>query len=328
MVLLVSSNSDQSTNKVIDWLSYKNIAHQRINGENILSPNSEISFQLGADEIELTIANNINNKNPCITAVWFRRNPSYVLPNFFISSIINKPYHSVTLQNLNNELSNAKIGLFSCIAENAKFLGNFNKFRLNKIETLLAAKNCGIDIPQTLITTQKSDLLQFIKKNGKVITKTIGESYPIEINETEKYINFTEEISPETISSIPENFYCSLFQEKLDKEIEIRTFYLDGKCFSMAIFSQMDAQTSIDFRKYKNNRNVPYRITAELENKIKVLMSKLDLNTGSLDIVKTKNGRFVFLEVNPIGQYDMVSVNCNYHLDRKIAEFLTNSDNE
>ena len=51
-------------------------------------------------------------------------------------------------------------------------------------------------------------------------------------------------------------------------------------------------------------------------------MDKAGLNTGSLDFVITKNKRFVFLEVNPVGQYDFVSVNCNYHLDKIIAKKL------
>ena len=52
------------------------------------------------------------------------------------------------------------------------------------------------------------------------------------------------------------------------------------------------------------------------------LMKDLELNTGSIDFIKTKQGRFVFLEVNPVGQYGMTSYPCNYHLDKKIAEYL------
>jgi hypothetical protein len=34
----------------------------------------------------------------------------------------------------------------------------------------------------------------------------------------------------------------------------------------------------------------------------------------------------VFLEVNPTGQYGMVSDPCNYYLDKKIAEYLIDYD--
>ena len=52
-------------------------------------------------------------------------------------------------------------------------------------------------------------------------------------------------------------------------------------------------------------------------------MDALHLETGSLDLVKTIDGRLVFLEVNPVGQFGMVSIPCNYHLERNIAAALT-----
>ena len=52
------------------------------------------------------------------------------------------------------------------------------------------------------------------------------------------------------------------------------------------------------------------------------LMKKLDLNFGSLDIVVTKDKRYVFLEVNPNGQYGAVSLSINANVDYEVAAFL------
>jgi hypothetical protein len=93
----------------------------------------------------------------------------------------------------------------------------------------------------------------------------------------------------------------------------------------MAIFSQSDEQTSVDFRRYqyrRPNRTVPYQIQDALEFKLTTLMDRLGLETGSLDLVKTVDGRTVFLEVNPVGQFGMVSHPCNYHLERAVASAL------
>ena len=120
-------------------------------------------------------------------------------------------------------------------------------------------------------------------------------------------------------------FFITFFQDKIDKEFEIRTFYLNGKCYSMAIFSQNDERTKTDFRKYnleKPNRNVPYNLSSCIEEKIKLLMQALDLNCGSLDFLKGKDGKFYFLEVNTIGQFLGLSHTCNYSLDKKIADYL------
>ena len=95
--------------------------------------------------------------------------------------------------------------------------------------------------------------------------------------------------------------------------------------YSMAMFSQGSKQTSIDFRRYDRNkmsRRVPYKLPQNLEDKIRILMKELDLNSGSLDIVKTKDD-YYFLEVNPVGQFGFVSGSCNYNLFKKNAEYLT-----
>jgi glutathione synthase/RimK-type ligase-like ATP-grasp enzyme len=113
------------------------------------------------------------------------------------------------------------------------------------------------------------------------------------------------------------------------KAYEIRTFYLDGTCYSMAIFSQADPQTRVDFRRYNldhPNRTVPYRLPETIEARIRETMDALGLVTGSLDLIRRPDGGFVFLEVNPVGQFGMVSGPCHYQLERRIAEFLIDKD--
>ncbi|WP_228444971.1 ATP-grasp domain-containing protein [Chryseobacterium indoltheticum] len=118
-----------------------------------------------------------------------------------------------------------------------------------------------------------------------------------------------------------DTLFISFFQEKIEKDFEIRTFYLNGKTWSMAIFSQNDEQTKVDFRKYnddKPNRNVRYKLPKDIEEKVHILMQTLDLNCGSLDFMKSGN-KYYFLEINPVGQFGNVSADCNYFLEREIA---------
>jgi D-alanine-D-alanine ligase-like ATP-grasp enzyme len=55
-------------------------------------------------------------------------------------------------------------------------------------------------------------------------------------------------------------------------------------------------------------------------------MEELPLTTGSLDFIRTPGGRHVFLEVNPAGQFAMVSLPCNYRLEKRVAEYLIRRD--
>jgi glutathione synthase/RimK-type ligase-like ATP-grasp enzyme len=96
------------------------------------------------------------------------------------------------------------------------------------------------------------------------------------------------------------------------------------------MFTQNNSQTQIDFRKYcykRPSRSVPYRLPEAVEFRLHELMKVLQLKTGSIDLVRTTDGRYVFLEVNPVGQFGMVSGPCNYHLERKVAELLVERHN-
>jgi glutathione synthase/RimK-type ligase-like ATP-grasp enzyme len=175
-----------------------------------------------------------------------------------------------------------------------------------------------------MITNSRSELEAFHQRYGRIITKAISDGTAFYLG-TRRYIIYTEAVGTEEIAALPATFLPTLVQECLDKEYELRVFYLAGVCHPMVIFSQRDPQTSVDFRRYnmrKPNRCVPYRLRPETEQQVRALMDELGLSTGSLDLVKTVDGRMVFLEVNPVGQFGMVSKPCNYYLDKAVAEHL------
>lgn len=97
----------------------------------------------------------------------------------------------------------------------------------------------------------------------------------------------------------------------------------------MAIFSQSNSQTNVDFRKYDDklpNRCVPYILPNKIENALRDLMNSLNLNTGSIDLIVDTQDNYYFLEINPVGQFGMVSQPCNYYLEKKVAEYLVQNN--
>jgi glutathione synthase/RimK-type ligase-like ATP-grasp enzyme len=98
----------------------------------------------------------------------------------------------------------------------------------------------------------------------------------------------------------------------------------------MAIFSQKDAKTSVDFRNYNKespNRVVPFQIDKGYSKKLSLLARQLNLFSGSFDILVDACNNYYFLEVNPVGQFGMVSYPCNYFIEKNIALFIINQLN-
>ncbi|HET6764282.1 MAG TPA: hypothetical protein VFH27_11440, partial [Longimicrobiaceae bacterium] len=155
---------------------------------------------------------------------------------------------------------------------------------------------------------------------GDAATFPVGQRY---------FALYTAEVAEQPAAELPETLFPSLVQALVEKAFEVRAFYLDGRVYAMAIFSQGDAQTAVDHRRHgdqRPNRMVPYRLPRAVEEAVARMMAALSLSSGSMDLIRTPDGRHVFLEVNPAGQIGMVSGPCNYYLARRVAEHLMAED--
>jgi ATP-GRASP peptide maturase of grasp-with-spasm system len=318
MVKIYSESTDYSTSEVIFWLNYYGIDSVRIDVD--LNP-----LDINAILIAEKISNEIN-----FDSVWWRR-PLRGISTIkriekmdFNDTFFRKDLNKLNL-NMGNELKYLNDFLISKVDASTKVLGNYAATDVNKYIVYQIAKQEGIYVPETLITNSKKQLNEFIEEHGQVIVKLHDVVDVIGKNGFDTYATYTELITDEIYKELPNIFFPNFFQKYIEKQIEIRTFYLEGNFYSMAMFTQQNSQTSIDFRRYdrsKMNRRVPYKFPKDLEVKLRKLMKKLNLNTGSMDVIKNLKGDYYFLEVNPIGQFGMVSNPCNYYLYKKIADYL------
>jgi ATP-GRASP peptide maturase of grasp-with-spasm system len=323
MVLILSSTSDQSTFDVIKWLDYFEVPWVKLDSSIKLNlirldvNQGESSFVL-----ETPTGERINTNE--LTGFWYRRSEFGLNYSAELLGLEEDELAKNIQQHLHYELSYLTKELHQLLSKKSK-ISDLRFSEPGKLEMLEAAKQVGIAIPPTLLTTSKIEFLNFKEKHGKVVSKAIQRSARFELMDNERRIEFlcyTEEMSEE---ELPTYFFPTLFQKKLAKVFELRIFYLNENFYSMAIFSQEDQQTEVDFRNYnfeKPNRTVPFLLPIDLQKKLIQLMKNLHLKSGSIDMVLTEEGDYVFLEVNPVGQFGMVSSPCNYELSKLIAETL------
>jgi ATP-GRASP peptide maturase of grasp-with-spasm system len=326
ILILSQSSMEPTTEEVMDWLAVLGARCLRLNGDD-LDGGAALAFHLDGPETELGIvADDLRLPLSEVGAVWFRRwlfEARSELVSLLPATASDDKLHYDLRRHLRNESRKLSDFLFAQLA-GLPWLSHPRRAGLTKLDVLARAARAGFATPATLVTTEREALRHFCAAHGKVITKAIGE-IDIFIDGESSHFLFTAALDLAAVGELPERFAPSLFQEQVDKEYELRVFYLAGECHAMAIFSQGDPQTRTDFRHYnwqRPNRNVPYRLSPETEDRVRRLMDDLDLETGSLDLLQARDGREVFLEVNPIGQFGMVSKPCNYHLEKKVAEHL------
>lgn len=326
MILILSqAENETSTEDVMDWLEHLGIESFRLNGKD-LDGSADISFQLSDDHSVFTV--NLHESEVSLDqaqAVWYRRwirDRRHESEDLVVPEASGKLEYDVK-RHLTAESRRLSEYLFSQFRY-IPWLSDPKTSRVNKLSVLECAKAAGLEIPGTLVTNARKELESFQEQYGQLIAKPISEGQ-VFVDRSSLHFMYTSILDKATIRTLPQRFYPSLFQEYIQKSFELRIFYLDGQCSCMAIFSQLDPQTKTDFRRYnhsKPNRTVPYKLSSETTHRLNRLMEVLDLATGSIDLIKTPEGREVFLEVNPVGQFGMISLPCNYRLEKKVAYAL------
>lgn len=327
MVLIVSETHDITTDRVIEWLfkfGYSNIL--RVNDGTPIYVR-HISLGCSRNEIILDV-NNITFSVEDVEFFWYRRG----LFRFDIKAKLDFDLQTDNFGKAQNFHKNEWVPVRNYVIrklEQKAFLGDFNRIFTNKILNLEIAQKCGLRIPKTHISNYSRVIRENIDNEKDYICKPVSETLHLEDDEYE-YSTFTKKILKEDIRD--EIRYCTpqFIQECIEKWIELRVFIIKRKLFVMAIFSQREETTSVDFRNGgfgTRPRVTPFTLPMEIENKLLQFMDISGYSTGSLDLILTQEGDYIFLEVNPIGVIDMVSTPCNYMIEKEIATYIMNSMN-
>lgn len=289
MILIFSEPTDISTNKVISYLS-----SMRAKNVKVLHTKG-----LKFNDIKPYLKLMAENKG---LPIWFRRG-SFEEILIYNSALFKREreqiFEYLLHLNTNKQLS---IGSFS------------NHCSQNKLIDMSIASDIGIDVPDYSLVFDDMT-------NGDWLLKALE-------NISITYKDFIYHGGNPTFINLNEShglFFPSMIQKYIPKIFEVRTFFLKGVFYSMAIFSQKDEKTKHDYRNYNKeapNRTVPFKLPLALESKLHQLVNKLKIDTCSIDLIFSVEKKFIFLEANRMGQFDWLSGNCNYYIEKKIAYIL------
>lgn len=282
MILIITHKEDYTSDFLIDKLNNTGIRYKRLNCEDI-------------DKTDYSIDNNLKftfDNEYSFKSVWFRRTKLPLIENVKFSERIY----------LQNEYETLLKNLFLVI--DAKWLSEpYSIYRAeNKLLQLKLAREIGFNIPKTLVTNSKIELKKFYEQNNQdIIIKPLGVSRIIQ-DDSMAFL-FTNRLRKEHLDSI-ENFDLTpcLFQNRIEKEFELRITVVGENVFSAGVDSQSNIETELDWRK-SQLQFFKYKIPNDIKNKCIEIVKRLNLRFGAIDIIKDVNGNYIFLEINPNGQW-------------------------
>lgn len=318
VLILTNSEDDLHVVPVIERLERGSRKFFRFDSDRFAGGEQSVHIYQGADGMAFTITNaGAILESHEVRSVWYRR-PT-LLNLGFISDIAQR-------QQTEAEINGFLEGMYSLLND-AFWLSNPAAIRQaqSKIFQLSLVQSMGFATPKTLVTNNPEEFWVFWKEcSGNIVYKTLKQPYFD--YENYSFVVPTTKIGEEHLANIELiKFTPALFQELLEKRYEVRVTVVGEKVFAVTIDSQAHEATSLDWRNAAYVDKLNYELI-DLPPAVEVfsreLVRRLGLLFGAIDFVVNRRGDYVFLEINPNGQWQWLEYFTGAKISESIADVL------
>ena len=166
----------------------------------------------------------------------------------------------------------------------------------HKAYQLALAQELGLDIPPTLMTNDVEGAKAFWRRyEGEVVYKQFF-ALPEAWRETRR-LRPEDEAQAAAIAHAP-----VIFQKHVPAVADLRVIVVAGAVFTAAA-DVRNAEYPQDVRMNPSAKYEPHDLPPQIVAKLRELMRRLGLVYGAIDLRLTPEGQYVFLEINPAGQF-------------------------
>jgi glutathione synthase/RimK-type ligase-like ATP-grasp enzyme len=175
-----------------------------------------------------------------------------------------------------------------------------------KLLQLVAAREAGLAVPQTVVTTDPDVAVAFVRAQPTgAVCKRVGTS-PVD-NDGNHLVLYTALVQDGDLDLLAENV-CqapTLLQELIPKRADLRVVVVGETLFACEIDSQSDERARLDWR-VADPFELPHQIVElpdEVSAAVRRFVGGYGLEFSVIDLAVTPHNRYVFFENNPNGQW-------------------------
>jgi len=251
-----------------------------------------------------------------VRAVWARK-----LWSPRMSDDLDERYRSMCI----SESAAALEGFLDALHD-ARWVNNLERQREaeNKQRQLRLAARAGLRVPRTLVTNDPVAARQFFAETeGQTVAKLLR-PIAVSMDAAQPFV-YTSRVREEDLASAETLRHSPMvFQELIPKACELRIAFVAGKVFAGAIDASGTSHGQVDWRRVapEECRWQKAQLPTEVAQGLQVMMSELNLVFGAVDLICTPSGEYVFLEVNPGGEWGMLERDLNLPISEAIAGAL------
>jgi glutathione synthase/RimK-type ligase-like ATP-grasp enzyme len=251
-----------------------------------------------------------------LISIWRRRPTTYKAP------MIYTPGERTFIE---EEADRAFLGVLDSLFSHVLWVSRTHSIRRAELKALQLslAQHCGLRIPRTLITNEPAAARAFYETcQGNVVVKAVSRGT---IEDEPQHIGrfiYTSRVEQDHLHQLEGiRVTAHLLQEYIAERTNIRVVVIGQQVFAAEIHSP-----HLDFRQnYDENTYRIHRLPEETKQRVLALVRACDLQFSSLDLLLTKEGNYVFLDLNPNGQWFFLQQHLpQLPLKEAMADLLTN----
>lgn len=248
--------------------------------------------------------------------IWHRR-PSYVLDEAIL--------HPADQKFADLECNVFRRSLFSLLERDAFWVNppDAATYASRKPVQQEAALSVGLTIPDSIYTNDPEEIREFIARHGGEIIYKPFRAVTWKDKDT-YWIPYTSALRVESL--VEDNFLRlvpGIYQELVPKSYELRVTVIGRQVLAAKIDSQATQTGRLDWRKSYHELNMEsYKIPPCLAKCCISMLNRLGLVFGCFDFIVTPEGKYVFLEVNEMGQFLFLEHYAGLPLLDAFSEFL------
>jgi glutathione synthase/RimK-type ligase-like ATP-grasp enzyme len=310
-VLIISSPGDEHARAVANELDRLGVSHDLLDlaqfpetiGLILRYPNggSPVAVLRGVGGADINLAE--------VRAVWYRRPQP-----FTIAPHLTRPSHRAFAY---NEAQEAVAGLWQTLDVFWMNHPTRDEVAARKAYQLKVAVASGLEIPRTLISNDPDEVRRYLDERGS--QETIYKSF----SATELEWRETRLVGTDELTVLDQVRHAPvIFQEYVPAVVDLRVTVVGDDFFAAGIHSQ-DTRYRVDFRIDMNRASIEaHSLPGDVESGVRDLMRRLGLVYGAIDMRLTPDGRYVFLEVNPAGQWLFIEGRTGQPISAAVARTL------
>jgi glutathione synthase/RimK-type ligase-like ATP-grasp enzyme len=315
-VLIVTNDHDEHANAVIEELHRREVPVFRFHPEDFPDACS-ISIEIRGGRIDGEIRNAHHQVFfHDICSAWYRRSRNLFAPPPALNLLFGDLDNFVKVQS-----ATTLTGLFGSLR--TLWVGQPLKLRRAEIKALQLAEasKAGLRIPDTLISNDPCRATSFVDDLGEAecaikpliaVRAHDGEADRLPLTTT-----LPRGHALDSVALAP-----TIFQPYVEKAYELRCVLIGEKIFCAKLNSQNNETTRKDWRAGDLEQE-PYDLPEHIKASLRRLMAAFDINFASIDLIVTPGGDYVFLDLNPNGQWLWLEIELGLPLSAAMADLLT-----